>query len=104
MKHLIICLSFIVLASCASNADSPEAMAKTFCNCSEKFGTDIAANKEKKISDKEFEKSRMAWLKCMGPNDPRATMNPDEVLKFDEAFKKAILNKCPKTARNYGFN
>jgi hypothetical protein len=104
MKHLIICLSFIVFGSCASNADSPEAMAKIFCNCSEKFGADIAGNKEKKISDKEFDKSRIAWLKCMGPYDPRATMNPDEVLKFDEAFKKAILNKCPKIAQNYGFN
>ena len=48
MKHLIICLSFIVFGSCASNADSPEAMAKIFCNCSEKFGADIAGNKEKK--------------------------------------------------------
>ena len=103
MKYPIICLTFIILVSCTSNADSPEAMAKLFCNCSEKFGIDIANNKEKKISDKEFEKSRIEWLKCMGPNDPRATLNPDEVLKFDEAFKKAILKQCPKTGRNYGF-
>jgi len=104
MKYFIICLTILTFTSCASKSESPEAMAKLFCNCSDKFGTAIADNKEKKISDKEFEKSRMEWLQCMGPDDPRANMNPDEVTKFDEAYKKAILKQCPKTARNYGFN
>ena len=104
MKYLIICLTIVIFYSCNTDNNSPEALAKTFCNCSENLGNAIQEKKKNKISDKEFEKTRMEWIQCMGPSDPRASMSEDEVMKFDEAYKKAVLKKCPNIARNNGFN
>jgi hypothetical protein len=104
MKYFIICLVFIALSSCASNSESPEAFAKKFCNCSEKLGKAIVDNKEKKLSDKEFEKILKENQACMGPSDPRSALNPEELEKFEAAYKKAILKQCPKIGRSYGYN
>jgi hypothetical protein len=103
MKKILVCLSLLV-GACAAGSDSPESFAKKFCNCSENLGKAIGEKKENKISDKEFEKVRSGWQECMGPSDPRETMSPEEVVKFDEAFNKAVKEKCPKIAQNYGIN
>jgi hypothetical protein len=104
MKYFSICIILLFFYSCSNSVKSPKDLAKVFCNCSEKLGNAITDNKTKKLSDKDFEKVRMEWIQCMGPNDPRSAMNPEEVEKFDEDYKKEILKQCPNIAQHYGFN
>lgn len=104
MKKLLASITLLSFVACSAGTDSPESFAKKFCNCSENLGSAIEKKKGNNISDKEFERVRMEWQECMGPSDPREAMSLEEVEKFDQAFNKAVLKKCPKVARNYGIN
>ncbi len=104
MKKLLASLTLLSFVACSAGSESPESFAKKFCNCSENLGKAIEKKKENNVSDKEFEKVRMEWQECMGPSDPREAMSQEEVEKFDLAFNKAVVKKCPKVARSYGIN
>ncbi len=100
--YIFIVTLFLLSCSTAVN-DSPDAFAQKFCTCSEKMGKSIVQLKNGLISQKEYDVVRREHEKCMGPYDPRQDMSPTDVEKFDLAFIKAIFEKCPSTARNYGF-
>jgi hypothetical protein len=103
LKISAVLLSFLIFQSCGSQTNSPEDFAKKFCSCSEELSMAVVKLKNQKISLKEFEIAKNEQINCMGPNDPRQSLSPAEVDKFDAAFYKALFEKCPNTARNYGF-
>jgi hypothetical protein len=103
MKVMYFAAFLLLLTSCASSPNTPESWAKKFCNCSDELGKAIVKLKAEKMTQKEFEAVKIEQEKCMGPTDPRQSMSEAEVLVFDAAFMKAIFEKCPNVARNYGF-
>lgn len=102
MKYLKICLLLTFLYSCSADENKPEVFAKKFCDCSEKLSEAIPDKKANKINDKEFEKIILENRECMGPNDPRSSLNPDELEKFEKIFKAEIQKNCPQIAKSYG--
>jgi len=104
MKNIYYTFIVLTLAACGRGYDnSPEGLASKFCDCSEEMGKAIVKLKAQRMTQGEFETIKREQEACMGPNDPRQSMSEGEVLNFDAAFLKAVFEKCPNTARNYGF-
>jgi hypothetical protein len=104
MKYHFLALLMLIFIGCGNkNPKTPEEFAEKFCGCSEEMGKAIVKLKSDLMSMPDFQKAKREQESCMGPNDPRQSMSETEVMAFDASFLKAVYEKCPTIARNYGF-